>query len=92
MILILHALKKSMIIKYYKTVILIIPFLLVYPTILTQSFIPLAAVSIQDGQPANFDEKVTNYDEWYLTNNRNILFDKEHLEKSLPGVIFGVIF
>ena len=92
MILILHALKKSMIIKYYKTVILIIPFLIVYPTILTESFTPLATVSLQDGKPANFDEKVAIYNESYLMNNRNISFGTEHLEKSLPGVIFGVIF
>ncbi|OMJ86295.1 hypothetical protein SteCoe_12207 [Stentor coeruleus] len=79
-------------IELYRTVILIVPFLLVYPTVLTYSLSPLACQSLINGKPENFDEHVNKEDyPQYLIENRNIECNFEHYKRILFAVFFGII-
>ena len=58
-------------IRHYQTVTKIIPFLLVYPTVISYSLSPMACQSLGIGKPDNFNEYVDSYPN-YLIENRAI--------------------
>ena len=77
-------------VKLYRTVILIIPFLLVYPSVITYSLAPLACLSLSKGRPEYFQERVKIYHD-YLIENRDIKCDNDHYVKITASVLVGVI-
>lgn len=77
-------------VKLYRTVILIVPFLLVYPSVITYSLAPLACLSLSKGRPEFFQEHVDTYHD-YLIENRDIRCDYDHYVKVAASVLVGVI-
>ena len=78
-------------IKYYKSATIIIPYLLIYPTVLSYSLSPWACVSLGVGKPDNFDEYVDFYPS-LLIENRAINCDSlEHIQYSLLVTIIGLL-
>ena len=82
-------------IKHYKTVIFIVPFLLVYPTVISYALSPLACQSLSVGKPDNFDEfyeSLNNTYPDYLIENRAITCNwPEHYQYSIAPTMIGVL-
>ena len=91
-IFILKCAKKIRHVENYKTVLLIIPFLLVYPSVVTYSFSPLACISLLDGAPDNFDEHTFGkMDQSYLLGNLNIECNWDYYYKVFWCTALGIL-
>jgi hypothetical protein len=77
--------------KNYNHVAFIVPFLLIYPTVLSYSTSPFACVSLGDGIPIKFNEQVSYYEESYLVENRDIVCNQSHYFRSLAALLIGII-
>ena len=85
--------KNNRYVDSYKTIILIIPFLLVYPSVVTYSFSPLACISLLDEAPGNFNEhgfgELVN--KKYLVDNRNIECNGEYFNRVVWCTVAGIL-
>ncbi|OMJ86294.1 hypothetical protein SteCoe_12206 [Stentor coeruleus] len=83
---------RNIYLKFYRTTIFTVSFVLAYPFILTYLFSPFACMSLINGKPENFDEHVNKNDyPQYLIENRNIECNFEHYKKIKFAALFGII-
>ena len=79
-------------VKHYKTITILVPFLLLYPFVLSYSLSPIACESLEIGKPDNFEE-LKSGDSYpsYLIENRDIDCNSEtHLKRSFPASLIGL--
>ena len=85
--------KKSARLKHYKSIIIMVPFFLIYPYVLSYSLSPIACESLEQGKPDNFEElpEGESYPS-YLIENRDIWCNtSEHKMRSYPATVIGLI-
>lgn len=78
--------------KQYKMITILVPFLLLYPFVLSYSLSPIACESLEIGKPDNFEE-LKSGDSYpsYLIENRDINCSSEtHKKKSFPASLIGL--
>lgn len=85
--------KKHKKLKHYKIITIIVPYLLIYPYVLSYSLSPIACESLEINKPENFEElKKGHTYPIYLIENRNIdCSTNDHRIKSYPVTLIGVI-